>query len=105
MTDREELLQKLRDLRISEVRVEYSGSGDEGYIDEINFHPGEPEEHMRRLLDDFFWEEIIQMHHDGFHNDNGGYGTVIWNIEDDKLTLHHRDYIQDVIDHGEKEIE
>ena len=105
MTDRNELLQELRDLRISEIRVEYSGSGDEGFIDDIEARGDVVVGDLYRSLEDFLWEEVIQQHHDGFHNNDGGYGTLIWNIEADKMTLHHRDYIQDVIDHGEKEIE
>ena len=103
-SDREDLLTKLRDLGITQVNCYYSGSGDEGFIDEIDFKPAEPDQPIRRDLDDFFWEEIIQMHHEGFHNNDGGYGSLVWNIETDKITLHHHDYIMDEVDHGEKEV-
>lgn len=103
-SDREDLLKKLRDAGITKVNVIYSGSGDEGFIDEINYTPLEPDDAMHRDLDDFFWEEIIQMHHEGFHNNDGGYGDVVWDIATDTITLHHRDYIQDEVDHGEQEI-
>ena len=44
------------------------------------------------------------MHHEGFHNNDGGYGSLVWNVETDKITLHHHDYIMDEVDHGEKEV-
>lgn len=100
MSSRTELLHKLRDLRISEIVVNYSGSGDEGWIDEINPNPREVEG-----LEDFFWEEVIgSTSHDGFHNGDGGYGTITWNIEADSIRMQHNDYFTDVTVHEVEEI-
>lgn len=88
MTSRTELLHKLRDLRISEVVVKYSGSGDEGFIDQISPNPPEVEG-----LEDFFWEDVIGFtSHSGFHNGDGGFGTIVWNIETDSIRMQHNDY-------------
>lgn len=94
-SDRTEILESLRALNITKVTAHYSGSGDDGFIDEIDFEPGEPGQPMRRDLDDFFWEEVIQDHHQGFHNGDGGFGTITWNIATDKITLQHNVYITD----------
>lgn len=104
-SERTSLLTALRSNNITQVIANYSGSGDEGFIDEINFKPAEPDQPLRRLVDDFFWEDVIGgSNYDGFHNNDGGYGTITWDITADKLVLHHHDYYTDEVDHGEEEI-
>jgi hypothetical protein len=105
MENREELLARLKELDITQVRASYSGSGDEGFIDQIEFTPYEPAMAMRRDLDDFFWEEVIgATWHEGFHNGDGGYGTITWDIAADKIVLQHNAYISDVKEYEPEEI-
>ena len=103
---RSELLEELRALGIERVEARYSGYGDEGYIDEIDFFPSEPGKPMRRNIDDFFWEEIIdQSQHSGFYNNDGGYGTITWDIVTNKITMQHNDYYTETQSYDPEEIQ
>jgi hypothetical protein len=63
---RAELLAQLRALGISEVTAEYEGFGD------------------------FAWS-LAYHHHPGFENNEGGYGTLTWDLRNDSITLDHAD--------------
>jgi len=95
MNDRQTLLDVLRAIKATEVTVQYSGSDDEGFIDEV-----ECDVEMAGSLDDelrnFFWDEVIgSTQYDGFHNGDGGFGIITWDIATDKIKMNHNAYVRD----------
>ena len=39
---------------------------------------------------DFAWS-LAYHHHPGFENNEGGYGTLTWDLRNDSITLNHAD--------------
>lgn len=96
---------------IATVSIEYDGEGDSGQINEITavdanqqpvsldqpvtlalHKPQEPTTYntLYEALDDFAWT-AIQAYHGGFHNNDGGFGTVTIDTNKGSLTIDHND--------------
>jgi hypothetical protein len=103
------LIAALKNLGVTEVDVEYDGEGDNGQVTDAHAygkdfqkidlakpHPisigeGEAVEHYESLedcIEAFAWD-VIGQHHDGFENNDGGYGTLTINVEAATITLQH----------------
>lgn len=103
---RKQLLETLRGLRVTEVVAEYSGSGDEGFIDDIIFTGGTLPQATQNDLNDFFWDQLVDSRWSGFWDgEPGGYGKMIWNIVTDRLGVHHTEYMIESKSHDEDIIE
>ena len=89
---RAELLAQLRALGISEVTAEYEGYGDSGNVEEVVVTPDTITltEELRRRVEDFGWDFAYALS-PGFENNEGGYGTLTWDIAADSITLDHAD--------------
>ena len=89
---RVELLAQLRALGISEVTAEYEGYGDSGNVEDVNVQPAEVKlpEALVTAVGDFAWS-LAYHYHPGFENNEGGYGTLTWDIARDSITLDHSD--------------
>ncbi|MFA8443926.1 DUF6878 family protein [Yoonia sp.] len=86
------LLAQLRALGVIEVTAEYEGYGDSGNVEDITLQPSGvtlPSE-LSSQLDDFAWAFAYQQH-PGFENNDGGYGTLTWDIAKDSIDLDHAD--------------
>ena len=81
---RAELLAQLRALGISEVTAEYEGYGDSGNVEDVTVQPAEVQlpEPLVTAVGDFAWS-LAYHHHPGFENNEGGYGTLTWDLRDD----------------------
>ncbi|WP_068117765.1 DUF6878 family protein [Tropicimonas marinistellae] len=89
---RGELLPQLRALGIAEIVAEYEGYGDSGNIEDVTVQPAGivlPNDLMTKL-EDFAWS-VAYHQHPGFENNEGGYGTLTWDIAADSITLDHAD--------------
>lgn len=89
---RAELLPQLRALGVTEVVAEYEGYGDSGNVENLTVQPegiALPED-LARSVEDFAWS-IAYHQHPGFENNEGGYGTLTWDIAADSITLDHAD--------------
>ena len=89
---RGELLPLLRSLGIAQVTAEYEGYGDSGNIEDVTVQPAGialPEE-LCTKLGDFAWS-VAYHQHPGFENNEGGYGTLTWDISADSIALDHAD--------------
>jgi hypothetical protein len=84
---RAELIAQLRALGISEVTAEYEGYGDSGNVEDVIVQLLEP---LITAVGDFAWS-LAYHHHPGFENNEGGYGTLTWDITGDSITLDHAD--------------
>ena len=89
---RAELLMQLCALGINEVIAEYEGYGDSGNVEDVKVQPAEVKlpEALVTAVGDFAWS-LVYHHHPGFENNEGGYGTLTWDIAADSITLDHAD--------------
>lgn len=107
---RSELLTQLREAGIILVDCDYSGYGDDGQINDITPTGGELSKDLKDRLEDFFWD-ITQDHYEGFHNNDGGCGTITWQIANDNMTLEHQTAVMEyhdqepiTVEHEDEEI-
>lgn len=100
---RGELLPQLRALGITEVIAEYEGYGDSGNIEDVTVQPSGialPDE-LCTKLGDFAWS-VAYHQHPGFENNEGGYGTLTWDVTADSISLDHADrYVETSHSHDE----
>jgi len=103
------LLKALRTRGITSVSIEYDGEGDSGQIDgilawdakdkpvDINqpvrlaLYPGKPASDygsLREALDDFAWL-LLGHFHDGFVDNEGGFGTIRIDVAERSVILDH----------------
>ena len=89
---RGELLPQLRALGVTEVIAEYEGYGDSGNVEDVTVQPAGVEipGDLRAKVEDFAWS-FAYHHHPGFENNEGGYGTLTWDVTADSITLDHAD--------------
>jgi len=103
MTNKE-LLQLLSGLKIKRITVQYSGSGDSGQTDDIDVEPSsranlldekfDDNETIREALDRICWS-AIEDQHDGFYNNEGGFGELVIDVDEKTIQLNHTNYIQE----------
>ena len=77
---------------IAQVTAEYEGYGDSGNIEDVTVQPAGialPDD-LCTKLGDFAWS-VAYHQHPGFENNEGGYGTLTWNVTADSITLDHAD--------------
>lgn len=89
---RAKLLEQLRALGVTEVAAEYEGYGDSGNVEDITLQPSAtvlPTD-LSSQLDEFAWAFAYQQH-PGFENNDGGYGTLTWDLTKDSIDLDHAD--------------
>lgn len=111
------LLKALRARGIARVQIEYDGEGDSGQIGEITAHDARGKivalNHPIRLalrdgerptrygslggaIDDLAWT-ILGHYHDGFVNNDGGFGTISIDVAEATVTLDHNDRVVDSV--------
>jgi len=113
---------KLKDLKIESFRVEYSGSGDSGEIEEISIKPdnlkikvdvgtwkkfdqqsfeyketNEPKP-LKDFIEDFCYE-LLEDNHGGWEINEGQSGAIEWDIKDNDLYHNYTTFIE----HSENE--
>ena len=100
---RSELLPQLRALGIAQVIAEYEGYGDSGNIEDVTVQPVGVElpDDLSLRVGDFAWS-VAYHQHPGFENNDGGYGTLTWDVTADSITLDHADrYVECSHSHDE----
>ena len=101
---------------IAKVSIEYDGEGDSGQVNDIQafdqkqqpvslddpftlalHNPEEPTTYasLYEALDDFAWT-ALGLYHDGFVNNDGGFGAIAIDAEKATVTIDHNDRITDV---------
>ena len=113
---------KLKDLKVESFRVEYSGSGDSGEIEEISIKPdnlkikvdvgtwkkfdqqsfeyketNEPKS-LETFIEDFCYE-LLEDNHSGWEINEGQSGAIEWDIKENDLSHNYTTYIE----HSESE--
>ena len=107
----------LAKLGIATVTAVYDGEGDSGQIDSITAHGADgterplegdilvgdqPPEAIHEALDAFFWD-CLTAYHDGFENNDGGYGEITIDVATASVTIEHNQRFTD-IDSSSQEI-
>jgi hypothetical protein len=96
-TFKKTIIPKLNVLGVTKLTVSYSGSGDEGFIDSIEFEPDEvaipPElkEQISDLADEFLYAE-----HGSWGDNDGSTGTIVIDPVAGKIVNEHGWYFTDV---------
>lgn len=121
------ILEVLKKDGIKRVEITYYGSGDEGQTDGIVFYPenvvstkminverrikyNSPEtttvsEPVNAVLFDIGWDIVDQSIHSGFHNGDGGGGTITICVETQIITMAHYDNIMSIVEYDKVEFE
>jgi hypothetical protein len=93
---REGFLATLRNLKVETLTAQYSGSCDSGNVDGIAVEPEQGlTADLEMKLQDFIWD-VAYNAHPGFENNDGGEGTVSWNIAADSITIEHGTNVVDI---------
>jgi hypothetical protein len=71
------------------VTVTYDGYGDSGQIQECNLPESCPE---HTEVQEYLWQLMWQLH-SGFENNEGGQGTISWDLNEDKIVIDHEDNV------------
>lgn len=96
---REEILPRLKDMGVAKVQIEYSGYGDSGAINYVEYFDAQNEAvdvHATwpacgPMIENVVYEYLPA----GFENNEGGQGDVYIDVENKTLTLDHEDnYIE-----------
>ena len=83
------LLAALRALGVARVEVAYDGYADSGNIGGIATVPAEVDiGAIRERLGDFAWDTVCHLH-PGFEIDDGGEGTLTWEVAEDRMEVAH----------------
>jgi hypothetical protein len=91
------VIPKLAELGVRKLTVHYSGSGDEGFIDSIEFEPDgvaippELQEQISDLADEFLYAE-----HGSWGDGDGATGTIVIDPIEGKIVNEHGWYLMDV---------
>jgi len=61
-------------------------------VEDVTVQPAEIKlpEALVTAVGDFAWS-LAYHHHPGFENNEGGYGTLTWDLRNDSITLDHAD--------------
>lgn len=93
---RAELRKELIALGVDKATISYNGGGDEGNVEEVTLSATtEPDlsHTLYEKLSEWAWEFVIG-YHSGFENNEGGFGSIIWDMTTGAITLDHNDYIE-----------
>ncbi len=94
--DRAVLHAFLQSKGVTRVDAQYDAYGDSGNVEAITFTPDSVmiEAAQEEALRDFIWSMAYALH-PGFENNDGGDGEVVWEIDEDKIQIEHRERFTD----------
>ena len=90
--ERARLLAALRALGVTTLEADYDGYGDSGNVEDIRTEPEMAKVDEMEGLADLLWS-IAYAEHPGFENNEGGGGTVTWDVAADRIDLDHYDNV------------
>lgn len=95
-----------RDLGVKLIRIDYSGSGDSGCIEDITYYDHMYKSGMRfsreemdinllneEVFKEYCSEKLLQNIEDWYNNE-GGYGHILFNVDDFSYTIENNQYEQ-----------
>ncbi len=96
-TFKKTIIPKLNELGVTKLTVNYSGSGDEGFIDRIDVEPEgltTPDELGEQVSD--LADEFLHSEHGSWGDGDGGTGTIVIDPVEGKIINEHGWYFTDV---------
>ena len=101
---RAELRSALQALGITALEARYDGYADSGTVGEIDLTPsGARLGALKPRMADFIWDVAYGLH-PGFEINDGGEGTVIWNVVADRIDVEHADFYTAREDYSHKDV-
>ena len=85
-------LKRIKDYDIARIDVEYSGGGDDGMIDNIDYFDINDEVinfDIKECLIEYFYSYICKNIEWDWINNDGGYGTLIIDISKNEIDINH----------------
>ena len=118
MITKEEVKLFMMNFNITDIAADFSGGGDDGDIDNFDFlrddvvielEKKDKRKYLEKLLE-FFYEILhTELNEKGYDwiNNEGGYGTITYNLSTDKYTVDYNERLIDEYnwDYNEKTIE
>ncbi|WP_371158359.1 DUF6878 family protein [Jannaschia sp. 2305UL9-9] len=101
--ERTRLLAALRALGVASLEADYDGYGDSGNVEAIRAEPEVAKVDEMEGLADFLWS-VAYAEHPGFENNEGGGGTVTWDVAVDRIDLDHYDNVVERISSQSEDI-
>ncbi len=96
--ERVELRDLLRTKGVERVEAGYDGYGDSGNVNHVTVSPTDVEvKELATRLADFIWAIAYNLN-PGFEIDDGGEGTLTWDIGKDRIDVNHVAFIYDSIE-------
>lgn len=90
-----EIINEFKDTAVDKIEVEFSGSGDSGAVDNITFEPEfECTDKQREMIETVSYE-MIAAQHDGWENNDGASGKVIFDVKKRTVTVDIEEYFTD----------
>lgn len=98
---RAKLRRALAALGVTKAELSYNGSGDEGNIEEATLSTEQKAElsipyDLHNRLADWAWDFVCG-YHSGFQDNDGGFGTLTWDMATGAITLDHNDNVIDSV--------
>jgi uncharacterized protein DUF6878 len=100
---RDAIIAAMKTLGVATLSVNYDGEGDQGQVNEMFGLDAQNKRvnidaHLQ-AIEDFTWD-VLQLHHAGFDNNDGGYGELVFNVADGTCELSHYDRVVDSVFSG-----
>ena len=90
--DRAALLEALRAKGVEKIEAGYDGYADSGNVQDITVAPdGVVLGDLEGRVSDFVWDMAFNLH-PGFENNDGGEGTLTWDVTTDRIDIEHADF-------------
>ena len=90
--ERAALLAVLREMGVDEIEASYDGYADSGNVQGFTVTPDSVQlAELEPRLADFVWGLAYNLH-PGFEINDGGAGTLTWDVPNDRIDLDHADF-------------
>lgn len=102
IADKVAIIKKLHAMGAEKCTVEYSGSGDDGMIDEVFAEKGRKRLELDKELSDMVEEfayEALSTYFGGWELNDGSTGSLIISVPDKEVTIHHNQNVMTVEEH------
>ena len=91
-SERKDLPEALRETGVEEIEACYDGYADSGNVQTIAVTPDSVQlGDLESRLADFVWGMAYDLH-PGFEINDGGEGTLTWNVVEDRIGVDHADF-------------
>ncbi len=94
----------LRAQGVTRIKARYDGYGDSGNVEEIAVTPEAADvSAVETRLTDFVWGVAYDLH-PGFENNDGGEGTLRWDVTADRIDVDHANMIMERDDYQHEDV-